>query len=124
MKISFFLILKRLIHRIHWRKYFPFLVGITPKKISVDYKNNFYLEAIWEGIIVVLEIVYSIQLKPIAGEGGGMNEWTSYQSIHFVFLFIEDTFPYSNCILNLKIPRFIHLESCSNISSNPLYYVF
>jgi hypothetical protein len=32
------------------------------------------LEAIQEGITVVLEIVYSIQLKPIAGEGGGMNE--------------------------------------------------
>jgi hypothetical protein len=24
--------------------------------------------------------------------------------------FIEDTFPYSNCILDLKIPRFIHPE--------------
>ncbi len=38
------------------------------------------------------------------------HEWTSYQSIHFVFPFLEDTFPYSNCILDLKIPCFIHPE--------------
>jgi hypothetical protein len=42
---------------------------------------------------MVLKIVYLIQLKPIAGEGGGMNEWTSYQFIHSVFPFIEDIFP-------------------------------
>jgi hypothetical protein len=42
------------------------------------------------------------------GEGGRMNEWSSYQSIHFVFPFIEDIFPYSNCISDLKIPHFIH----------------
>nr|AND49579.1 putative maturase [Sphagnum cuspidatum] len=105
-----FFILKRLIHRIRWRKSFPFFSRNYKKNFGVDYKNNLYLEAIREGITVVLEIVYSIQLKPIAGEGGGMNEWTSYQSIHSVFPFIEDTFPYSNCILDLKIPCFIHPE--------------
>jgi hypothetical protein len=30
--------------------------------------------------------------------------------IHSVFPFIEDTFPYSNCVLDLKIPHFIHPE--------------
>nr|AND48499.1 putative maturase [Flatbergium sericeum] len=104
-----FLILKRLIHRIRWKNYFPFFNRNHKKNFDVDYKKNLYLEAIQEGITVVLEIVSSIQLKPIAGEGG-MNEWTSYQSIHSIFPFIEDTFPYSNCILDLKIPLFIHPE--------------
>jgi hypothetical protein len=77
------------------------------------------LEAIREGITLVLENVYSIQLKPIAGEGGGMNEWTSYQSIHSVFSFIKNTFLYSNCILDLKIPRFIHPELLIQIFRRP-----
>nr|AND48174.1 putative maturase [Flatbergium novo-caledoniae] len=105
-----FLILKRLIRRIRWKNYFPFFGRNHKKKFDVDYKNNLYLEAIREGITVVLEIISSTQLKPIAGKGGGLNEWTSYQSIHSVFPFIEDTFRYSHFILDSKIPLFIHPE--------------
>jgi hypothetical protein len=57
-----------------------------------------------------------------------MNEWSSYQSIHSIFPFIEDTFPYSNCILDLKIQRFILPKLliwifCRQIQDVPLFHL-
>lgn len=102
-----FLTLKRLIKKIR-RK-------INTGKLKKNYSNNkvfninsnthFYSKVLREGFAVILEIFFSVQLEKTF-----IKKWTSYQSIHSVFPFIEDNFSHSNFILNKKIPYFIHPE--------------
>nr|CFQ34612.1 maturase K [Diphyscium foliosum] len=103
-----FLTLKRLIFRIHEEKNLRELNKNCKKKFDVNYNNHFYSKAIREGFTIILEIFFSVQLKNSFIKE--FNEWTSYQSIHSVFPFIEDNFLHSNYVLNTKIPYFIHPE--------------
>ena len=102
-----FLTLKRLIYRIRQKKSLQFLLKNCKKNINADYKSNFYSRAVREGVTLILEITFSVQLKPFIKK---FNEWNSYQSIHSVFPFIEDNFSHCNYILNIKIPYFLHPE--------------
>nr|CFQ34546.1 maturase K [Oedipodium griffithianum] len=103
-----FLTLKRLISGIRKKKALQNSNKFCNKNFDINYTSNFYSRAIREGVTAILEIFFSIQLKkPFLKE---FNEWTSYQSIHAVFPFIEDNFSHSNCILNTKIPYFLHPE--------------
>nr|YP_009193410.1 maturase [Takakia lepidozioides] len=102
-----FLTLKRLIHRIHQKKSLQFLLKNCNINFDADCNSNFYSRAIREGVTMVLEIVFSVQSKPFMRE---KTEWTSYQSIHSVFPFMEDQFSHSNRIFDMKIPYFLHPE--------------
>jgi hypothetical protein len=110
-----FLTLKRLIKKIR-RK-------INIGKLKENYNNNkvfdincntyFYSKALREGFTIILELFFSVQLEKTFIKR--FNKWTSYQSLHSVFPFIEDNFPHSNFILNTKIPYFLHPELLTRI---------
>nr|WGO00093.1 maturase K [Hymenoloma crispulum] len=108
-----FLILKRLINKIRRKKNVGDLKKNYNKVFNINCNTHFYSKAIREGIAVILEIFFSVQLeKTFIKE---FNKWTSYQSIHSVFPFIEDHFLHSNYILNTKIPYFLHPELLTRI---------
>lgn len=103
-----FLTLKRLITKIRRKKYRGELKKNYSKVFDINYNTHFYSKALREGCTVILELFFSMQLeKKVLKE---FNKWTSYQSIHAVFPFIEDNFSHSNFFLTTKIPYFLHPE--------------
>nr|CFQ34868.1 maturase K [Catoscopium nigritum] len=108
-----FLTLKRLINKIRRKKNVGKLKKNYNKFFDINCNNHFYSKAIREGFAIILEIFFSVQLeKTFIKE---FDKWTSYQSIHSVFPFIEDHFLHSNYILNTKIPYFLHPELLTRI---------
>nr|WGO00089.1 maturase K [Flexitrichum flexicaule] len=108
-----FLTLKRLINKIRRKKSVGKLKKNYNKVFDINCNTHFYSKAIREGFAVILEIFFSVQLKKTFIKE--FNKWTSYQSIHSVFPFIEDHFSHSNYILNTKIPYFLHPELLTRI---------
>nr|WGO00073.1 maturase K [Aongstroemia schreberiana] len=108
-----FLTLKRLINKTRRKIYIGKLKKNYNKVFDINCNTHFYSKALREGFAIILEIFFSMQLeKTFIKE---FNKWTSYQSIHSVFPFIEDNFSHSNYILNTKIPYFIHPELLTRI---------
>nr|CFQ34632.1 maturase K [Timmia megapolitana subsp. bavarica] len=103
-----FLIIKRLINRIRRKKSIIKLNKNYNNIFDNNYNNHFYSKVIREGFAIISEIFFSIQLEKTFIKK--FNKWSSYQSIHSIFPFIEDNFLHSNYILNKKIPYFIHPE--------------
>lgn len=103
-----FLTLKRLISRVRRKINKNKLNKNYNKLFDINYNNHFYLKVIREGFAIILEIFSSVQLKKTFIKE--FTKWTSYQSVHSVFPFIEDHFLHSNYILNTKIPHFFHPE--------------
>nr|WGO00101.1 maturase K [Schistostega pennata]CFQ34777.1 maturase K [Schistostega pennata] len=103
-----FLTLKRLINKIRRKKDIKNLKKNYNKVFDINCNTHFYSKALREGFAVILEIFFSMQLEKSFIKK--FNKWTSYQSIHSVFPFIEDNFSHSNFILNTKIPYFLHPE--------------
>nr|WGO00099.1 maturase K [Saelania glaucescens] len=107
-----FLTLKRLINKIR-RKYIGKLKKNYNKVFDINCNTHFYSKALREGLAIILEIFFSIQLENTFIKE--FNKRTSYSSIHSVFPFIEDNFLHSNYILNTKIAYFIHPELLTRI---------
>nr|WGO00069.1 maturase K [Dicranella polii] len=103
-----FLTLKRLITKIRRKKYMGELKKNYNKVFDINYNTHFYSKALREGFAVILENFFSVQLENIFIKE--FNKWTSYQSIHSVFPFIEDNFSHSKFFLTTKIPYFLHPE--------------
>nr|CFQ34772.1 maturase K [Trichodon cylindricus] len=108
-----FLTLKRLIKKIRRKIYIGKLKKNYNKVFDINCNTHFYSKALREGFTIILEIFFSVQLDKTFIKR--FNKWTSYQSIHSAFPFIEDNFPHSNSILNTKIPYFIHPELLTRI---------
>nr|CFQ34759.1 maturase K [Fissidens cristatus] len=108
-----FLTLKRLINKIRRRIYMEELEKNYDKVFDINCNTHFYSKALREGFAVILEISSSMQLEKTFTKE--FDEWTSYQSTHSVFPFIEDNFSHSNSILNTKIPYFLHPELLTRI---------
>lgn len=77
------------------------------KNQSFDYCINSYFDSIREVLILVLQIVLSVQLQPLLKE---INECNSFRSIHSIFPFMEDHFSHRHCFSDIKIPHSIHPE--------------
>nr|CFQ34699.1 maturase K [Physcomitrium pyriforme] len=103
-----FLILKRLVKRIRRKRNIKDLKKNYNKIFDINYNNHFYSKVIREGFTIILGNFFLVQSKKKIVKK--FTEWTSYQSIHTVFPFIEDNFLHSNYILNTKIPYLIHPE--------------
>lgn len=108
-----FLILKRLINKIRRKKYMGKLKKNSNRIFNINYNTHFYSKVLREGFAIILEIFFSVQLEKTFVKK--FNKWTSYQSIHSVFPFIEDNFLHSNFILTKKIPYFLHPELITRI---------
>ena len=108
-----FLTVKRLINKIRRKIYIGELKKSYNKIFDINCNTHFYSKALREVFAVILEIFFSMESeKTFIKE---FNKWTSYQSIHSVFPFIEDNFSHSDSILKTKISYFLHPELLTRI---------
>nr|YP_001876561.1 maturase K [Welwitschia mirabilis]Q8MEW9.2 RecName: Full=Maturase K; AltName: Full=Intron maturase [Welwitschia mirabilis]ABY26774.1 maturase K [Welwitschia mirabilis]AMA21019.1 maturase K [Welwitschia mirabilis] len=95
---SFFTV-KRLIFKIRKRNVF----------LESKNKNSISLALIAEGLTLGLDVFFSAQWKRfVDGEGG--TEQLSFQSIHSIFAYLDETTPYSFSSLGIRIPSYVHPE--------------
>nr|AFU76416.1 maturase K [Phanera bidentata] len=110
---SSFLIVKRLITRMYQQN--SFLISAndsTKKKFKnpfLGYNKNLYSQIISEGFAIILEIPFSLQLISSLKEAEIVKSY-NLRSIHSIFPFFEDQFPYLNYVSDVQIPYPIHLE--------------
>lgn len=110
---SSFLIVKRLITRMYQQNYFLISANDSTKKKFqnpfLGYKKNLYSQIISEGFAIILEIPFSLQLISSLKEAEIVKSY-NLRSIHSIFPFFEDQFPYLNYVSDVQIPYPIHLE--------------
>nr|YP_009694133.1 maturase K [Christensenia aesculifolia]QEI60308.1 maturase K [Christensenia aesculifolia] len=67
-------------------------------------KSHPFKKLLLEALVLILESFSPIQIQP------GRDGWKSLQSIHSLFLFMENKFLHSNFVLDIKIPQSLHPE--------------
>nr|QYB21073.1 maturase K [Austrotaxus spicata] len=102
-----FLIVKRLIRRIRQQNDQIGLFGNCDSIRFIYRDTNSYSELVLEGLTVVLEVSFAMRSKHFLE---GMDGWKSIRSIHCIFSLMEDKFPHSNYIVDIRIPYSIHPE--------------
>jgi hypothetical protein len=99
-----FLVIRRLINRIrNWNNSKKFIQTSLSDK-SICSKLDFYLLKALNMVLETFLLIQSEQTKKRVN-------WKSYKSIFSTCSFVEEKFIFSNQILDLKIPHFIHPES-------------
>nr|YP_009578233.1 maturase K [Taxus chinensis]ADU76050.1 maturase K [Taxus chinensis]ADU76051.1 maturase K [Taxus chinensis]ADU76057.1 maturase K [Taxus chinensis]AFR32542.1 maturase K [Taxus chinensis]AFR32543.1 maturase K [Taxus chinensis] len=73
----------------------------------INRNRNSYSELVLEGLTVILEVSLAMQSKHFIE---GMDGWKSIRSIHCIFTLMEDKFPYSNYVSDIRVPYSIHPE--------------
>nr|YP_010480846.1 maturase K [Polygala hongkongensis]UVN15681.1 maturase K [Polygala hongkongensis] len=106
---SSLLIVKRLITRMYQQNHFLFSPNDSNKIFLGGYNNNFYLQRLSEGFALIVEIPFSLQLVSSL-EGSEVLKSYNLRSIHSIFPFLEDKFPYLNYMLDVQIPYPINFE--------------
>nr|AFU76395.1 maturase K [Brenierea insignis] len=106
---SSFLIVKRLITRMYQQNYFLISANDSTKNPFLGYNKNLYSQIISEGFAVIAEIPFSLQLISSLREAEIVKSY-NLRSIHSIFPFFEDKFPYLNYVSDVQIPYPIHLE--------------
>nr|YP_010192230.1 maturase K [Athrotaxis cupressoides]QZN07892.1 maturase K [Athrotaxis cupressoides] len=102
-----FLAVKRSIRRIRKQNNSISLFGnCSPNKL-IECNKNFSSKLILEGLTVVLEVSFAMRSKHLIE---GMDGWNSIRSIHCIFPLMEDIFPHSNYISDMRVPYSIHPE--------------
>nr|YP_010416826.1 maturase K [Campylotropis bonii]USC54200.1 maturase K [Campylotropis bonii] len=105
------LIVKRLITRMYQQTHLIIIVNDSNKNPFWGYNNNYYSQIIFEGFVVVLEILFSLQLYISSlKELEIVKSYQNLGSIHSIFPFFEDKFIYFNHKSDIRIPYPIHLE--------------
>ncbi len=106
---SSLLIVKRLITRMYQQNHL-ILVAHDSNQNKVFWSNkNLYSQLISEGFAVIVEIPFSIRLVSSL-KGTEIVKYSNLRSIHSIFPFLEDKFPYLNYVSDVLIPYPIHLE--------------
>nr|AFU76339.1 maturase K [Adenolobus pechuelii] len=104
---SSLLIVKRLITRMYQQNHF--IANDSSKNKFWGYNKNLYSQIISEGFAVIVEIPFSLQLIYSLKEAEIVKSY-NLRSIHSIFPFFEDKFPYLNYVSDVQIPYPIHLE--------------
>nr|ABW90545.1 maturase K [Butea superba] len=105
------LIVKRLITRMYQQTHLIIFANDSNKNPFWGYNNNFYSQIIFEGFVVVVEILFSLQLFiPSLKDLEIVKSYNNLRSIHSIFPFFEDKFIYLNHKSDIRIPYPIHLE--------------
>nr|ACB15036.1 maturase K [Acmopyle pancheri] len=102
-----FLTVKRSINRIRQWKDSIFLFRDFNANQWMDQNRSSYSEFLLEGFTLVLEVSFSMRAKYSIE---CINGWKSFRSIHCLFPLIEDKFPHSNYISDIRLPYAIHPE--------------
>nr|YP_009973826.1 maturase K [Danaea sellowiana]QNH93736.1 maturase K [Danaea sellowiana] len=96
--------IKRLITQLRQQNFLKIFFQDCYRNQLDNSKSHSYTKLLVEGLILILEVSSPIQIQ------SARNEWKSLQSIHSVFLFMENKFLHSNSILDIKIPQCLHPE--------------
>nr|AAK69136.1 maturase K [Phyllocladus alpinus] len=102
-----FLTVKRSINWIRQSKDSIVLLRNCDPNKCMDHNRGSFSELILEGLTVVLEVSFSMRAKYSLE---CMNGSKSFRSIHCLFPHIEDKFPHSNYISDIRLPYTIHPE--------------
>nr|YP_009486525.1 maturase K [Griffonia simplicifolia]AWB12748.1 maturase K [Griffonia simplicifolia] len=110
-KKSSLLIVKRLITRMYQQNSFILSISAndSTKNKFLGYNKNLYSQIISEGFAVIVEIPFFLQLISSLKEAE-IVKFYNLRSIHSIFPFFEDKFPYLNYVSDVQIPYPIHLE--------------
>nr|YP_009562968.1 maturase K [Huodendron biaristatum]YP_010033979.1 maturase K [Huodendron tibeticum]QAV58493.1 maturase K [Huodendron biaristatum]QOW83353.1 maturase K [Huodendron tibeticum] len=107
------LIVKRLIthliNQMDQQNCFLFPDNDSNQNLFFGHNTNLYSQIILEGFAVVVEIPFSLRLI-YSLEGKEIVKSHNLRSIHSIFPFLEDKFSHLNYVLDIRIPRSIHLE--------------
>lgn len=99
-----FLVIRRLINRIRNLNNSKKFIQTSLSDKSICSKLDFYLLKALNMVLETFLLIQSEQTKKRVN-------WKSYKSIFSTCSFVEEKFIFSNQILDLKIPHFIHPES-------------
>nr|Q5GGS4.1 RecName: Full=Maturase K; AltName: Full=Intron maturase [Chiococca alba]AAT40592.1 maturase K [Chiococca alba] len=104
-----FLIVKRLITRMYQQNHFIIFANDSNQNPFFGRNNNLYSQTISEGFSFIVEIPFYIRLIP-SQAGKGILKSYNLRSIHSLFPFLENNFSHLNSVLDILIPRSVHLE--------------
>nr|CDQ47588.1 maturase K [Tragia volubilis]CDQ47589.1 maturase K [Tragia volubilis] len=113
-KKSSLLIVKRLITQMYQQNHLIFSTNDSNQNPFFKCNKNLYYQMISEGFAVLMEIPFSLPLV-FSLERSEIVKSYKLRSIHSIFAFLEDKFPYLNYVSNLVIPYPIHLEKLVQI---------
>nr|BBC20987.1 maturase K [Zeylanidium crustaceum]BBC20988.1 maturase K [Zeylanidium crustaceum] len=109
-----FLIVKRLITRMYQQNHLSLSVSNLKKNLYFLYNKVLYSQKISEGLGIIVEIPFSPQLGNFS-KNFELVKVQNLQSIHSIFPFLEDKFPYLNLVSDGLFPYPIHLEKLIQI---------
>nr|QUJ10085.1 maturase K [Alsophila latebrosa] len=100
---------KRLIDRMRHQDYSEIIYSESGRIQSGSWTADSYFYALLKTICLVLEIPLLSRIIPLVMKRN--SDWKPSQSIHSIFLFLEDRLPKSNHVLDTKIPQNLHSET-------------
>nr|ABA55683.1 maturase K [Ledermanniella linearifolia] len=109
-----FLIVKRLITRMYEQNHLSLSAANLKENLYFLYNNLLYSQKISEGLSIIVEIPFSLQLGTFL-KNLELIKVQNLQSIHSIFPFLEDKFPYLNLVSDGLFPYPIHLEKLVQI---------
>nr|YP_007890310.1 maturase [Cistanche deserticola]AFZ99594.1 maturase [Cistanche deserticola] len=105
------LIVKRLITRMCQHNHFIISLNDYNPNIFGAHNKYFYFEIVSEGFTFIVEIPFFIRLiSCLEGKNENIVKSQNLRSIHSIFPFLEDNLSHLNFILNIQIPRPLHVE--------------
>nr|AAX57102.1 maturase K [Dicoelia beccariana] len=112
-KKSSLLILKRLIIRIYQQNHLIISANNSKQNPFFRYNKNLYSQMISTGVAVIVEIPFSLRLVYFLERSESeivKSHNSNLRSIHSIFPFLEDKFPYLTYVSDVPISYPIHLE--------------
>nr|BAM33836.1 maturase K [Ledermanniella keayi] len=109
-----FLIVKRLITRMYQQNHLSLSAANLKENLYFLYNKVLYSQKISEGLSIIVEIPFSLQLGTFL-KNFELVKVQNLQSIHSIFPFLEDKFPYLNRVSDGLFPYPIHLEKLVQI---------
>lgn len=104
-------IVKRLITRMYQQNHFIISSNDSNKNPFVARNKNLYSQIISEGFAFIVEIPFFLQLiSCLEGKKNKIVKSQNLRSIHSIFPFLEDNFSHLNFVLDILIPRSVHVE--------------
>nr|BAB33395.1 maturase K [Noveloa coulteriana] len=109
-----FLIVKRLITRMYQQNHLSLSAANLKQNPYFLYNKVLYSQKISEGLSIIVEIPFSLQLET-SFKNLELVRVQNLKSIHSIFPFLEDKFPYLNLVSDGLFPYPIHLEKLVQI---------
>nr|BAM33943.1 maturase K [Wettsteiniola cf. pinnata TNS:BR-119] len=109
-----FLIVKRLITRMYQQNHLSLSAANLKQNPYFLYNKVLYSQMISEGLSIIVEIPFSLQLET-SFKNLELVKVQNLKSIHSIFPFLEDKFPYLNLVSDGLFPYPIHLEKLVQI---------